>query len=143
MERSLNQEISDFDTVWITKTQFLTWASRRPLIIDWIRCHEEFLNSKPTEVKHQAKCNQCLVYPIEGILFNCQKCPNFHLCDTCYLAKAFHHSEAHDFISMTEPLAGNKKGFFNGSLFRRRAKTKTNSNVSMLSNLVYLLFIEL
>ncbi len=127
MEKSSQEEIQRMGFCWITKTQFISWANQRPLIIDWLRCHEEFVQSKPSEVKHQAKCNQCLVYPIEGILFKCFKCPNFDLCDTCYLAKAFHHKETHDFRSITTPVTVNKT-LLQGSLVRKLSKKITKSS---------------
>ena len=40
---------------WIRQSDFMKWASEAPLIVDWLRCHEEFVRSKPDEVKHQER----------------------------------------------------------------------------------------
>ncbi|XP_061510177.1 dystrophin isoform X2 [Anopheles gambiae] len=66
----------------IEAQHFLSWLQHEPQSIVWLPVLHRLVAAETA--KHQAKCNICKEYPIEGFRYRCLKCFNFDMCQKCF-----------------------------------------------------------
>ncbi|XP_049531083.1 dystrophin isoform X2 [Anopheles darlingi] len=76
---SLNAEVSE---AAIEAQHFLSWLQHEPQSLVWLPVLHRLVAAE--SAKHQAKCNICKEYPIEGFRYRCLKCFNFDMCQKCF-----------------------------------------------------------
>ncbi|RHY73198.1 hypothetical protein DYB38_012967, partial [Aphanomyces astaci] len=55
---------------------------------------------------HGISCDECQLHPIEGVRYNCQRCPQYNLCMCCYSAREDFHPQSHVFTPFEACQAG-------------------------------------
>ncbi|XP_050086069.1 dystrophin [Anopheles aquasalis] len=66
----------------IEAQHFLSWLQQEPQSLVWLPVLHRLVAAE--SAKHQAKCNICKEYPIEGFRYRCLKCFNFDMCQKCF-----------------------------------------------------------
>uniref|UniRef100_A0A8W7JC80 Protein detached n=1 Tax=Anopheles albimanus TaxID=7167 RepID=A0A8W7JC80_ANOAL len=66
----------------IEAQHFLSWLQHEPQSLVWLPVLHRLVAAE--SAKHQAKCNICKEYPIEGFRYRCLKCFNFDMCQKCF-----------------------------------------------------------
>ncbi|XP_053672403.1 dystrophin [Anopheles nili] len=66
----------------IEAQHFLSWLQHEPQSVVWLPVLHRLVAAETA--KHQAKCNICKEYPIEGFRYRCLKCFNFDMCQKCF-----------------------------------------------------------
>ncbi|KFB45500.1 AGAP010261-PA-like protein [Anopheles sinensis] len=77
----VNQNAEPLETA-IEAQHFLSWLQHEPQSLVWLPVLHRLVAAETA--KHQAKCNICKEYPIEGFRYRCLKCFNFDMCQKCF-----------------------------------------------------------
>ncbi|KAE9548572.1 hypothetical protein FO519_008209 [Halicephalobus sp. NKZ332] len=64
---------------------FLKWLKLEPQSFIWLPVLHRFANSE--NLKHEAKCNVCKMYPLIGLRYRCMKCINYDICQNCFFSQ--------------------------------------------------------
>ncbi|XP_047989170.1 dystrophin isoform X1 [Leguminivora glycinivorella] len=93
-EKTLERD-ADGQLQFIEAFHFLQWLQKEPQSMVWLPVLHRLAAAE--NAKHQAKCNICKEYPIQGFRYRCLKCFNFDMCQKCFFSgrKAKNHKLTH------------------------------------------------
>ncbi|PIK39555.1 putative dystrophin, isoform E, partial [Apostichopus japonicus] len=79
----------------VSQDEFVSWMMSEPQTFIWLPTLHRL--SAAESVKHEAKCNICKCHPMVGFRYQCLKCLNFDICQTCFLTgrSTRHHRYTH------------------------------------------------
>lgn len=95
---------------WLSQFEFsrILTAVPEPRFLAWLTLWQRL--PKMEKVVHPVRCGSCTRKPIVSFRYQCTRCPNFHLCQMCFLKgrTSEKHPASHQMLEFSTPAKGQR-----------------------------------